>query len=72
MRQPRGPSSLAPLLHGAAQGASSAEQPVTVEPISETAPLSLAETTPPFCSCEERARVRRPWPSLSQLAAARR
>ena len=32
-----------------------AEQPVTVEPIIETAPLSLVWTTPPNCGCEERA-----------------
>ena len=32
----------------------SAEQPVTDEPIIETAPLSYALTTPPCCGCEER------------------
>ena len=33
----------------------SAEQPLTVEPIIETAPLFSAKTTPPCCGCEERA-----------------
>ena len=33
-----------------------AEQPDTFEPLIETAPLSLALTTPPVpCGCEERA-----------------
>ena len=33
-----------------------AEQPVTFEPIIETAPLfSNALTTPPYCGCEDRA-----------------
>ena len=33
----------------------SAEQPDTSELMIETAPLLTAETTPPFCGCEERA-----------------
>ena len=34
---------------------SPAEQPVTAEPVIETAPLPNAQTTPPYCGCEERA-----------------
>lgn len=32
-----------------------AEQLVTAEPIIETAPLFCAQTTPPYCGCEEKA-----------------
>ena len=61
MRRPWPSPSLAPLPGSAADAASStrrtqsAEQPDTLEPIIETAPLPIAETTPPSCGCEERA-----------------
>jgi hypothetical protein len=43
-----------------------AEQPATVEPVSETAPLDVMKTTPPYYGCEEEdSRGRQPWPSLS-------
>ena len=48
-----------PLLGGVAASSTRrtlpAEQLVIVEPLIETAPLFHAETTPPYCGCEERA-----------------
>ena len=43
------------IINLALQARQLAMQPVTVEPISETAPLKVAKTTPPDCGREERA-----------------
>jgi len=45
-------------------------EPVEAELLMKSTPamergLRHAQTTPPFCGCEERAGVRQPWPSLS-------